>query len=102
MLIKNIKSAGLALMTTAFLGLSACQSYFGDVNVDGNAPLDASPAALLLASETRLVYTIGGDITRFSALFTQQVEGFARQFQVYYTYGVLPVSYTHLTLPTKP
>jgi hypothetical protein len=90
MLIKNIKSAGLALMTTAFLGLSACQSYFGEVNVDGNAPLDASPAALLLSSETRLVYTIGGDMTRFSALFTQQVEGFARQFQVYYTYGVLP------------
>jgi Starch-binding associating with outer membrane/Susd and RagB outer membrane lipoprotein len=89
MLLKNIKSISLALGAALIMGITGCKSYFGDVNVDPNAPNDASPAALLLSAETRLVYTIGGDIARFSSLYTQQTEGFARQFQVYYTYGVL-------------
>ena len=90
MFIKNIKSLGLALLTTFFIGLTSCESYFGDVNLDPHAPLDASPAALLGTSQTRLVYTAGGELSRFSSIFTQQIDGIARQFDIYRTYGILP------------
>ncbi|MEN9611536.1 MAG: hypothetical protein RLZZ628_2350 [Bacteroidota bacterium] len=90
MFIKNIKPFGLALLTTFFVGFNSCQSYFGDVNIDPNVPLDASPAALLGASEMRLVYTAGGELSRFSSILTQQVDGAARQFDIYRTYGILP------------
>jgi Starch-binding associating with outer membrane len=88
MFIKHIKSFSLIILLA--LGSSSCEQYFGDVNVDPNAPLDASPAALLGTVETRLVYTAGGELSRFSSIFTQQIDGIARQFEIYKNYGILP------------
>lgn len=90
MVIKKINSMGLALATVALLGLSSCENYFGDVNVNPNAPNDASPAAILLTAETRLAYTIGGDFTRFGSVFTQHVDGYDRQFAGYQNYTFVP------------
>ena len=90
MVIKKINSIGLALATVALLSLSACEKFFGDVNVDPNAPNDASPAAILLAAEARLAYTIGGDFSRFGSVFTQHVDGYDRQFAGYQNYTFVP------------
>jgi hypothetical protein len=90
MVIKKINSIGLALATVALLGLSSCEKFFGDVNVDPNAPNDASPAAILLTAETRLTYTIGGDFSRFGSVFTQHVDGYDRQFAGYQNYTFVP------------
>lgn len=90
MVIRKINSIGLALATVALLGLSSCEKFFGDVNVDPNAPNDASPAAILLTAETRLTYTIGGDFSRFGSVFTQHVDGYDRQFAGYQNYTFVP------------
>ena len=91
MFINKIKSFRLIIATIAILGLStSCQKFFGDVNVDPNAPLDASPSALLLVVETRLAYTIGGDFSRFASIFTQHVDGYDRQFAGYQNYTFVP------------
>ena len=91
MFINKIKSFRLIIATVAILGLStSCQKFFGDVNVDPNAPLDASPSALLLVVETRLAYTIGGDFSRFASIFTQHVDGYDRQFAGYQNYTFVP------------
>jgi Starch-binding associating with outer membrane/Susd and RagB outer membrane lipoprotein len=90
MVIKKINSIGLALATVALLTFSSCEKFFGDVNVDPNAPIDASPAAILLTAETRLVYTIGGDFSRFGSVFTQHVDGYDRQFAGYQNYTFVP------------
>jgi Starch-binding associating with outer membrane/Susd and RagB outer membrane lipoprotein len=90
MVIKKINSIGLALATVVLLSLSSCEKFFGDVNIDPNAPNDASPAAILLTAETRLVYTIGGDFSRFGSVFTQHVDGYDRQFAGYQNYTFVP------------
>ncbi len=90
MVIKKIYSIGLAIATVLLLGLSSCESYFGNVNVDPNGVIDASPASILATIETRLVYTIGGDFTRYASVFTQHVDGFDRQFAGYQNYTFVP------------
>ncbi len=90
MVIKKISSIALTLATVALLGLSSCEKYFGDVNVDPNGVIDASPASILATIETRLVYTIGGDFTRYASVFTQHVDGFDRQFAGYQNYTFVP------------
>ena len=90
MVINKIKSMGLVLATGALLMLSSCEKFFGDVNVDPNAPLDASPSALLIVIETRLAYTIGGDFSRFGSVFTQHVDGYDRQFAGFQNYTFVP------------
>ena len=90
MVIKKINSISFALAVVALLGFSSCKKFFGDVNVDPNAPNDASPAAILLTAETRLTYTIGGDFTRFGSVFTQHVDGYDRQFAGYQNYTFVP------------
>lgn len=90
MVIKKINSNSLALVTVALICFSSCQKFFGDINVDPNASNDASPAAILLTTETRLTYTIGGDFSRFGSVFTQHVDGYDRQFAGYQNYTFVP------------
>jgi hypothetical protein len=90
MVIKKINSIGLALATVMLLGFSSCEKFFGDVNVDPNGVIDASPTSILATIETRLVYTIGGDFTRYASIMTQHVDGNDRQFAGYQKYIFVP------------
>ena len=90
MVITKIKSFGFALTVIALLGLGACEKYFGNVNVDPDAPNDASVSSILIVAETRLVYTIGGDFSRYASVFTQHVDGDDRQFAGYQNYTFAP------------
>ena len=90
MVIKKINSIGLALATVGLLGLSSCEKFFGDVNVDPHGVIDASPTSILATVETRLVYTIGGDFSRYAGIFTQHIDGNDRQFAGYQNYTFVP------------
>jgi hypothetical protein len=69
------------------LFLASCKkSTFTSANVDPNAPGTVVPGVILPGVEISLAYTQGGDLTRFSTLFSQQSVGFSRQAQAYYQY----------------
>lgn len=83
------------LAATTFCAMSCSKSYFTDANVNVNAPSDASitPAVLLSTVEATLGYTIGGDISRYTSLITQQTFGAVRQAQGYYGYVFTSVDF---------
>lgn len=68
--------------------VSCKKSFFSDVNTNTNAPAPSSvtPNVLLSTVEAALAYTQGGDLSRYTSLFTQQTEGVNRQAQGYYRY----------------
>jgi hypothetical protein len=82
-----IKFTGL--LAIVLLSVTSCKkSFFSNVNENLNAPDSAAviPSSLLPTVQLNLAYTVGGDISRFTSLITQQTFGFSRQAQGYYTY----------------
>ena len=49
---------------------NSCADYFGDVNVDPDNPISVTPDAILPQVQTRLSYTLWGDISRYISLNT--------------------------------
>src|SRR5438045_7881703 len=76
---------GLTLML-ALLQTSCKKETFTAANVNPNSPETVTPANILPVVETGLAYTEGGDIARYTSLFTQQNVGFSRQSEAYYHY----------------
>lgn len=66
--------------------LPSCQKDFGDVNVNPNQPTDVPVNIILPSAQASLAYTLGGDIARYNAVFTQNVTGADRQFAAYNIY----------------
>jgi len=72
------------------LAFTACEDYFGDdSNVDPDNPTTVTPNVILPQVQARLVYTYGGDFTRYAGLNTQHVDGISRQFVVLGNYGIV-------------
>src|ERR1700739_2418127 len=99
---KNNKNK-LAVLLFAFAiitQMSCKKSFFTDANTNVNAPDDAAvagtPSVLLSTAEATLGYTQGGDITRFSGLFDQQLIGVSRQAAAYYIYTVTSSDFDNL------
>jgi hypothetical protein len=68
----------------AVFSLSSCEkTYFEDINKDPNNPTEVPPKVLLPTIQASLAYAQGGDLARYTSLFTQQITGNARQFAVY-------------------
>ncbi len=79
--------------TFLLLGLlfASCQDYFGeDANIDPDNPTRVTPNVILPQVQARLVYTYGGDFTRYIGIFTQHIDGISRQFAVFGQYGIQP------------
>jgi Starch-binding associating with outer membrane len=76
---------GVALLLTFFL-FSCSKDKFTATNINPNSPGTVTPSNILPIIETGLAYTQGGDIARFTGMFTQQNVGFSRQAQAYYNY----------------
>src|SRR6476620_8109746 len=76
---------GLMLLLALFQ-VSCTKDKFTSTNVNPNSPETVTPANILPVVETGLAFTQGGDIARFSSLFTQQDVGFSRQSEAYYHY----------------
>ena len=74
----------IAIFSLMFFTTSCKKSFFTDVNHNPNVVSAVPPAVLLSTVEAALAYTQGGDISRYSSLFMQQVFGNASQSQSYY------------------
>ena len=76
----------IVLATVLFLHTSCNKSFFTDVNNNPNAPSNVVPSTLLSTVEGSLAFTQGGDMSRFTSMFTQQTLGASRQAGAYYQY----------------
>ena len=86
---KSIKLI-LFLAIAGMLSFTSCEDYFGDINIDPDNPTKVTPNVLLPQVQVRLAYTLGGDASRFVGIYTQHVDGIARQWAVIHPYGVVP------------
>jgi len=66
----------------------SCKKSFERANEDPNSPATVTPSTLLPTVEVALAYTQGGDISRFSGLYDQQLFSSAQQTGAYYNYVV--------------
>ena len=80
----------ILLMLLGLFSLTSCEDYFGDINQDPDNPLEVTPGALLPQIQVRLAYTLGGDASRYTGIYTQHIDGVTRQFTVYQNYGIQP------------
>ncbi len=78
------------------LTTSCKKSFFTEVNHNPNVVSTVPPGQLLSTVEAALAYTQGGDISRYSSLFMQQVFGANSQSQSYYGYLVNPGVFDNL------
>ncbi len=67
------KIMGYAVALTLSLSTASCD--FGDMNVNPNAPQDASLTSILPGAQANLMYGIHGDIAQFNSCFTQHLNG---------------------------
>lgn len=79
-------------------GVSCKKTFFTGANRNTNAPDSGSitPNVLLPNVESSLAYATGGDLSRYSSLFTQQTLGSGRQAQGYYGYTLTSVDLDQL------
>lgn len=68
---------------------TSCEKYFGDVNVDPDQPVSVPASVLLEGIEGTLAYTYGGDLSRHTSIFTQQLRGVSRQWAILQDYGIV-------------
>jgi hypothetical protein len=66
--------------------VSSCKKDFLDVNTNPNLPTTTTPDALLPGAEAAIAFAQGGDASRFTSLFVQDVTGGSRQFASYNRY----------------
>lgn len=84
--ISYIQLLGLIVLVS----LSGCRKL-ADVNVDPNQPSEVTTPLLLSAAEANYAYTQGGDISRYVAVWMQQLKGADRQFVAVDNYQVTEV-----------
>jgi hypothetical protein len=68
----------------------ACRDYLtgGELSTDPNRITQANARLLFAATQPSLWAFLGSDIARFSSMFTRQMAGVQRQYQVIYQYGI--------------
>lgn len=85
----NIKSLykRIPVLLALVFTFTACVD-FGDINVDPNNPTDAPQGSLLPIAQADFTYVYGGDMARYSCIFTQQFTGTANQHFNYSRYDL--------------
>lgn len=81
-----MKNKILLIILSLVFSLQACEDHFGDVNVNPNSPVKVPPGTLLPSVESILNYAVWGDLSRFSSIYTGQVDGVDRQFAAFQEY----------------
>lgn len=85
-----------ALRLLSYIGIASlflttgCQKL-SDINVDPNSPSKVTTGLLLSAAEANYAYTQGGDLSRYTSVWTQQLKGVDRQFVAVDEYAVTEV-----------
>ena len=90
------KPVSLLLICGLMITASCKKSFYTDQNINPNALPTVTPDLLLPTVEAALAYTQGGDISRYSALLTQQMYGANSQSQEYYEYNFNPGTFDNL------
>jgi hypothetical protein len=86
---KILKHIYIALLLLVMAGMtSSCEKYFNDVNEDPNRPSDVPPPVLLPSAQAFYAYGVGGDVSRFTSLLVNQLQGIDRQFATYQLYSI--------------
>lgn len=79
--------AKTAVVASFALGFSSCSQWIDtNINTDPNNPANVSVTTQLPAIEGSLAFANGGQLSRFTGLFTQQYAGYDRQHAGYYEY----------------
>jgi hypothetical protein len=75
---------------TAALTIAGCNSWIdSSVNTDPNNPVDAPINLVLPTAQVSYGYVVGGDISRYTGMFTQHFAGIDRQFDVINRYQLV-------------
>lgn len=77
-----------AFFVISLIILASCNWIDPALNVDPTSPKDASFSTILPTTQIGLAYVLGGDVGRFTSLFTQHHKGVARQHQLLYSYAL--------------
>lgn len=74
-----MKKIIFTLITSVIL-FSSCEKWIDpDINIDPNNPTDVSMAQLVAPIEVNLAYVVGGELTRYSSAWMQQIAGLQSQ-----------------------
>lgn len=74
-----MKKIIFTLITSVIL-FSSCEKWINpDINIDPNNPTDVSMAQLVAPIEVNLAYVVGGELTRYSSAWMQQIAGLQSQ-----------------------
>lgn len=84
----KIKALSGVMLLFVLLLWSCSQWIDTNINVDPNSPLDASLDVILPSTQASIAYIFGGDIARYTNLFTQQITGINRQHLGLYNYQI--------------
>lgn len=93
---KNNIFTRVAATVIVVFSLSSCEKNFLEVNDDPNSPKDVPVNIILPSSQVSLAYCFGGDIARFTSVFTQNVTGADRQFAGYNKYSFIEEDFNNL------
>ena len=95
---KKIKLISFLTLTGLVLvSLSSCKKKFMDgINDNPNQPIAVTPMVVLPAVEAAIAYAQGGDASRFTSMFMQQVTGASRQCQAYNMYSFIAGDFDNL------
>ncbi len=84
---KALKILIIVTSLSAMIFTTSCKKdFFTSVNINPNAPDSVNPASLLATVEGSVAYIQGGDLSRYTSMFSQQTLGAARQAQGWYSY----------------
>ncbi len=87
---KFLKFKSIFLLLFVFTSFS-CEDFIGgDFNADPNKPNTVPIGGILPQIQISLADTYGGSFSRWNSLFTQQVEGVARQWSSFNQYTITP------------
>jgi len=86
----------LFIIIFAFIIFSSCESFFGDVNENPNSnEVTITTEELLPNILVRLAFVLGGDVSMYTSIFTQQVEGTARCAAINNYSGISPALFNN-------
>ena len=95
---KKIKLISFLTLTgLVLISLSSCKKKFMDgINDNPNQPIAVTPMVILPAVEAAIAYAQGGDVSRYTSIFLQQVTGASRQAQSYNMYSFIAGDFDNL------
>lgn len=79
----------ILLVAAVAFTMPSCKKYFDGKNTDPDNPLNVPPHIMLPGIQGTLAYSIGGDASRYSSIFTQHLHGDSRQWAVLQEYKFL-------------